>query len=291
MSDELEFAALEARARTALQRRLLEAYKQAERLPGSGLVLFRLSSIPIDRATPNEALRANVAWVRGLDEPIMLLSDRQLASFRRDKPVASEQSIRGVPSSLLAVADLSLAARSSRHWLFGLDGAFDARQVVDLARDLGAEGQVAAELQSAIDRDLRLDRQQLHDHLAAADGLQVTGAPTEDARHLANTLFNVMRGGTFLDDMLARLGFDNVGRSLTGRYPEIVPANLGDRPPRVVLAASEPFPFTQQHLPELDADFAGSRAVLVDGELFSWHGVRLLQAAEYFRQLVATLRA
>ena len=34
--------------------------------------------------------------------------------------------------------------------------------------------------------------------VAAADGLHATDDHASDARHLANTLFNVMRGGTFL---------------------------------------------------------------------------------------------
>ena len=64
---------------------------------------------------------------------------------------------------------------------------------------------------------------------------------------------------------------------------------LRESAPRVLLLSSEPFPFAEKHLEEFRQMAPQSRPVLVDGEIFSWYGSRLLQAPEYFRTLVATL--
>jgi len=179
---------------------LVDAYKQSELRPGTDLALYRLSSIPIDRAIPNEALRTNAAWVRGLPAPMLLLSTRQLEAFRRGEPVQRERHARGVRGALLAASELSLEPGASARWCFGLDTRLDARAVVALERQLGSDPMLGTELRRAIDADFDEDRARLHAHVAAADGLQSTADPVEDARHLANTLFNAMRGGTFVDD-------------------------------------------------------------------------------------------
>jgi hypothetical protein len=61
---------------------LMDAYKKNELLPKSRLGLYLLSSIPVDRAEPSEALKATTVWSYGLEEDLrILLSDRQLAAF------------------------------------------------------------------------------------------------------------------------------------------------------------------------------------------------------------------
>ena len=82
--------------------------------------------------------------------------------------------------------------------------------------------------------------------------------------------------GTFIDDMLKRCGFINIIDK--ERYPEVSIDEL--KACDVVLLSSEPYPFSQKHIEEL-----GLPAVLVDGEMFSWYGSRLLQAPAYFRQI------
>ena len=50
-------------------------------------------------------------------------------------------------------------------------------------------------VEEAISEDQARCREALTYLVASADGLQRTGSPEEDARHYANTLFNIMRGG------------------------------------------------------------------------------------------------
>ncbi len=96
---------------------------------------------------------------------------------------------------------------------------------------------------------------------------------------------------TFIDDVLARLGLVNVARSLAGRYPEVTTQQLANLQPRLLLASSEPFPFSEQHLDELRRLMPGTEPVLVDGEMFGWYGARMLAAADYFKRLIPQLIA
>lgn len=96
-------------------------------------------------------------------------------------------------------------------------------------------------------------------------------------------------GSTYIDDVLDHLGLVNVVRSLDGRYPEVEGPVLAGLRPRFLLASSEPFPFTEQHVGELRQLVPGAEPVLVDGQMFGWHGVRMLAAASYFKQLIPRL--
>ncbi len=89
---------------------------------------------------------------------------------------------------------------------------------------------------------------------------------------------------TFIDDMLGQAGFTNVFHSKT-RYPEITLEELAGAAPEVVMLSSEPYPFKEQHIAEIKQLCPSAVVKLVDGELFSWYGSRMLQAASYFSRL------
>jgi ABC-type Fe3+-hydroxamate transport system substrate-binding protein len=89
----------------------------------------------------------------------------------------------------------------------------------------------------------------------------------------------VMAAGndTFISDMMGRCGLVNC--LSTPRYPEV---HSGDVAPEVILLSSEPFPFSEQHVPAIREQFPNSKIVLVDGTYFSWYGSRLEAAPDYF---------
>lgn len=91
-------------------------------------------------------------------------------------------------------------------------------------------------------------------------------------------------GDTFIHQMLGYCGFHNAfgGRD---RYPRIDPAELTGIPNLTILLSSEPYPFRQQHIDEIKKTLPHAKVLLVDGELFSWYGSRLLHSPAYFRQL------
>jgi ABC-type Fe3+-hydroxamate transport system substrate-binding protein len=90
---------------------------------------------------------------------------------------------------------------------------------------------------------------------------------------------------TFIADILYRCGWTNVFGHL-GRYPEITIEALQAAQPDVILLSSEPFPFKEKHMAELQAQLPAAKIVLVDGEMFSWYGSRLLHAVSYLQNLV-----
>lgn len=96
--------------------------------------------------------------------------------------------------------------------------------------------------------------------------------------------YMVAAASTFIDDMLQRAGFENVFGALN-RYPEVTLEDLRKACPEVILLSSEPYPFKDQHLEVFQRVCPLAVVQLVDGELFSWYGSRLLLAASYFRDL------
>ena len=90
--------------------------------------------------------------------------------------------------------------------------------------------------------------------------------------------------GTFIDDMLRRTGFANAFAGQR-RYPEINAKQLAAAAPQRILLSSEPYPFAAKHLAEFQQICPAAKVEIIDGELFSWYGSRLLKSAAYFSQL------
>jgi hypothetical protein len=174
---------------------LLDAYKRNELLPDTGLGLFRLSSIPIDRPEPAEALSTNVAWSLGFKESCKLLSSNQLNAFRDGLPVREETDVRAERGAYLVQTEFTLAAGQEKRWWIGADVDQGPAHVANLNRLLRKPAsflpRVRSEVTGATDDLIRM--------IASADGLQKSSQTLADARHSANVLFNIMRGGIFDD--------------------------------------------------------------------------------------------
>src|SRR5206468_10703006 len=95
-------------------------------------------------------------------------------------------------------------------------------------------------------------------------------------------------GDTFINQMLNKCGLQNVFENLN-RYPEITIEQLVSINPQFILLSSEPYPFKQKHVEELKPFFSNTKIILVDGEMFSWYGSRMLCAADYFNNLIKQL--
>lgn len=88
---------------------------------------------------------------------------------------------------------------------------------------------------------------------------------------------------TFIDFMLAFAGFENM--ILAERYPIIGESDLIELSPEYLLLSSEPFPFMERHRDNFQKLLPKAKILLVDGEMFSWYGTRLLYAMDYFKRL------
>lgn len=90
---------------------------------------------------------------------------------------------------------------------------------------------------------------------------------------------------TFIDSIIDRIGWQNVMKNKT-RYPEIDLEELQLLQPEIVLLSSEPFPFKEKHAALIKEVLPTAEVKLVDGEMFSWYGSRMLKAIPYFTALV-----
>jgi ABC-type Fe3+-hydroxamate transport system substrate-binding protein len=88
---------------------------------------------------------------------------------------------------------------------------------------------------------------------------------------------------TFIDDILNRAGFENVISD--NRYPEISADKLKNLKPEIIFLSSEPYPFKDEHVKEIQGICPDARVAIVDGEMFSWYGSRLLLCPAYLRTL------
>lgn len=174
---------------------LLDAYKRNELEPQTGLGIYSLSSRLTDLAEPSEALRANTVWQAGLRPSAYLLSASQLDAVRAGQDPAPETDIRGQRGAYFAHADMVLAPSESRSWHLVAEVDQDGAAVADRTYWLLA----TADPYDSVERDIAATSERLKRIVGGADGWQVSGDLLGADHHFANVLFNVMRGGTFIN--------------------------------------------------------------------------------------------
>jgi ABC-type Fe3+-hydroxamate transport system substrate-binding protein len=104
--------------------------------------------------------------------------------------------------------------------------------------------------------------------------------------------FMVAGNNTFINNMLTKCGFNNVfAKNHLTRYPEINAKQLAEANPKYILLSSEPFPFNQKHIQEFKSICPNSKILIVDGEMFSWYGSRLIKGPTYFENLITKLHS
>lgn len=93
---------------------------------------------------------------------------------------------------------------------------------------------------------------------------------------------------TFISSMMKKAGFRNITDQQT-RYPEITLQELREMQPQYVFLSSEPYPFKEEDVAAVQEQLPYSKVMLVNGEMFSWYGSRMLYATEYFKKLRESL--
>jgi ABC-type Fe3+-hydroxamate transport system substrate-binding protein len=115
------------------------------------------------------------------------------------------------------------------------------------------------------------------------DNLAIPKSNLKAAYFIWRKPYMVAGKNTFIDNMLQKCGLMNAFEQ--NRYPEIHIDILINTRPDVVFLSSEPYPFSEKHIKEFKALLPSAIIKVVDGELFSWYGSRLLYAPAYFREL------
>ncbi|MBC8173489.1 MAG: ABC transporter substrate-binding protein [Chitinophagales bacterium] len=111
-----------------------------------------------------------------------------------------------------------------------------------------------------------------------------------DPKHF-NTVYLIWKdpwmtvgGDTFIHTMIETAGFENMCKHQM-RYPVLSDSQLTTLNPEVILLSSEPYPFKEKNVKELQELLPGAKVVLVDGEMFSWYGSRMQFSFTYFHEL------
>lgn len=89
---------------------------------------------------------------------------------------------------------------------------------------------------------------------------------------------------TFIDYVLNYTGLNNAAGNLD-RYPELSIEQLNELNPEFCFLSTEPFPFKDEHVSELSGLIPKAKVMIVDGEMFSWYGSRLVQLPSYIKEL------
>jgi ABC-type Fe3+-hydroxamate transport system substrate-binding protein len=97
--------------------------------------------------------------------------------------------------------------------------------------------------------------------------------------------YMVAGSDNFINELLKLNHFENIYTD-KGRYPEVeIEKMKTEGNPEIVFLSSEPFPFKKEDGYEIGQHTNKAQAVVVDGEMFSWYGSRLLKAFYYFKML------
>ncbi len=196
---------------------LLDGYKKSELLEETKLGLFMLSSIPVDKAEPSESLKATTVWSYGLADSRILISDKQLGRFMTGSPLQTETDIRASRGAYFINTDIFLPGQKAREWFFVCEVDQSTTDVANLNHFLGVDNNFF----ELINADIEKGTDKLVSFVASADGLQKTRDDLCTARHFSNVLFNIMRGGVFVNNNL--IAVDDLKRFIKDTNPGAVP--------------------------------------------------------------------
>lgn len=104
--------------------------------------------------------------------------------------------------------------------------------------------------------------------------------------------YMVINKDTYIHDVITLCGGINIHAEHPDRYPEITIEDIVNAQPDIIFLPSEPFPFKKKHIKEFMHYGAipavhNNRVMPVDGELFSWYGVRMIFGLPYVRKIFA----
>ncbi len=118
---------------------------------------------------------------------------------------------------------------------------------------------------------------------AAWTPLKNIAPPLNVAYLIWNQPYMSVGSPTYIGSVLNYLGFKNPYQD-RGRYPEVAIEDL--KKADVIFLASEPFPFKEKHKEQLRQQGITQPIYFVEGEAFTWYGVRMLPSARYLNELI-----
>lgn len=174
-----------------LRSNLVDAYKKNELYPETGLGVYALSAIIVDRAEPSEALKANVVWGVGIHSPVYLCSSRQVENFRKGVPISGETEVKGEKGAYFLLTTLTVKPDKPVEWHIMANVNQGPADIANLNKALKKPASLLKEVLA----DVQQGTNRLKQLVASADGMQFTRDRLRATRHFSNVLYNIMRGG------------------------------------------------------------------------------------------------
>lgn len=236
--------------------------------------------------TLNEAPRRIVSLVPSLTELLYVLGlDREVVGITKfcvhpEEWLAKKEIVGGTKKLHLeriaalrpdlVVANLEENTKEDVEWLMARFPVW-----VSDVRDLGSATEMIRMLGEATDR-----KEKAHTLADTIDHLLQN--PPQRKRQKALYLIwrkPWMAAGTdtYIHHVMHWAGYDNVLTAEQGRYPTLSDEDIRALQPETVLLSSEPYPFNFGHRVELRALLPNADIEMVDGELFSWYGPKMLE--------------
>lgn len=152
-------------------------------------------------------------------------------------------------------------------WVTEIDTLEDNNQFIDELGQRLQQPKLALSWKQSIDRALRSKTQQ----------------PLTYTYLIWKKPYMTIGSDTFIHHVLEKLGLKN-HHEILKRYPIIEVEDM--KSSDCIFLSTEPFPFKQRHVDELQAVFPNKKITIVDGEAFSWYGTHIAKCQSYFEQMI-----
>ncbi len=145
----------------------------------------------------------------------------------------------------------------------------DVKNVVDAQTMMEAIGKITGKSDKA--------KTILKEIATAKSQLSISKNKISTAYFIWKNPWMVASGDTFISKMMNEAGFQNIYENDKARYPEISLENLKSKLPQQIFLSSEPYAFTTKDAHFFKREFPKATVKIVDGELFSWYGSRMVK--------------
>lgn len=171
---------------------------------------------------------------------------------------------------------IELLEKSFPVWMSDINNTNDALQMILQIGDITNKSEEALNLKNDI-------AQLFLKHTPSQNSIQTL----RTLYFIWNKPYMLAGKNTFIDAMLQYCNLNNIAPA--ERYPKISIEEIKNLKPDVILLSSEPFPFKKKHIIELKKELPQTKITIVNGEMFSWYGSRLLYTPAYLKSLAEQL--
>ena len=172
---------------------LSNAYKHSEIIKKTHMAIFSLGSLITDTPDPAEALTANIAWYNSEINFSCSLALPQHNHNSKQTEFNQIKLLTGSPGSYFVNTTRGLSPSQKISWDIILDVNLDHKRLVRLNK-------LTPSIKNEIENSIKNNHNVLVKYIGSADGLQASSSQNNNMHHTANVLFNIMRGGIFVDN-------------------------------------------------------------------------------------------